>query len=328
MTSYTSELESSNSKPFFTREALQEAEDELEKDGEFFLLPLRDRDHAEKHKNNNRGVGLHDPGPGEELRVNSITLTRNMAPLRKASCNRKHRCFQIASLTLGGPRLSLADLNAYMGEAMSRMRLPDADFEMHVRPFIDKNAAVFRLVDKVVCLGLGRLEGRLGTTSYPNGPMLQHSLVHMIAKRIEEIRKLTGTGQPEVTLYAQEPLYTRFDKDVLTMGSFNIVRGFGVKGFLLVDDKTMVISQWPNFPLREAVLDLSRPLVMWVQKKTSSTIGDPCDLHTRKIMDEEYDEERVEGISGSVFPQNYWYTRKLRATAPDPPILNDYKAFL
>jgi len=63
-----------------------------------------------------------------------------------------------------------------------------------------------------------------------------------------------------ITCYAQDPLYTTSDKTVLKNHSITILDD--PRGFLEVDESTIVISIAPNVPVKEIITDIARPVMM------------------------------------------------------------------
>jgi hypothetical protein len=85
----------------------------------------------------------------------------------------------------------------------------------------------------------------------------QHALILTLREILS--RRLT-TGQPEIRCFAQDPVYGEGDKEVL--GRVGIAVLDDPRGFLEVDDETVVLSFCPNIPVRQIVADIARPAVM------------------------------------------------------------------
>lgn len=88
--------------------------------------------------------------------------------------------------------------------------------------------------------------------------MCQHALILAIRDIVE---KLQTAGQAaQIECFAQDPVYTETDRRLL--------RSFGIKdlddprGFLEVDDDSLVISFSPSIPVRQIIADIARPAVM------------------------------------------------------------------
>jgi hypothetical protein len=64
----------------------------------------------------------------------------------------------------------------------------------------------------------------------------------------------------DVTCFAQEPAYHAADKAVL--GAEGVVVLDDPRAFLEVDEASVVVSVYPDIPVREVVADIARPAVM------------------------------------------------------------------
>ncbi len=85
----------------------------------------------------------------------------------------------------------------------------------------------------------------------------QHAL--MLTMRDIANRRRT-TGQPEVRCFAQDPMYSEADEQVLQKAGVTVLGD--PRGFLEVDDETVVLSFCPNIPVRQIIADIARPAVM------------------------------------------------------------------
>ncbi|KAK2590578.1 hypothetical protein QQS21_011743 [Conoideocrella luteorostrata] len=112
-------------------------------------------------------------------------------------------------------------------------------------------------IDKIIGFGLGYITGREYTgdvESRKDGPCTQHALLITLARYLEQ-----ETGRA-VKCYVQDPAYSDTCKAVL--GARNIEVLEPEDGFLLVDDKSVVLSFSPNVPVRQITADLARPAMM------------------------------------------------------------------
>lgn len=118
-----------------------------------------------------------------------------------------------------------------------------------------------KTVDKIIGFGLGEFTQPSSVICGYNGKdrsSAQHSLMIMAAKFVEE-----HTGN-SIKCYAQDPAYFDTCKMVLTDRAVEVVEA--ERGFLLVDENTIVVSISPNVPVRQIVADLGRPaMMMWNQ---------------------------------------------------------------
>ncbi|KAJ4292217.1 hypothetical protein N0V88_005848 [Collariella sp. IMI 366227] len=93
-------------------------------------------------------------------------------------------------------------------------------------------------------------------------PMAQHVLMLAMRELVQGAAEEAGKKSLEVKCYAQDPMYTPVDKQVL--GEVGITVLDDPRGFLEVDDNSVVISISPNIPVKQIVADIARPaVVIW-----------------------------------------------------------------
>lgn len=112
-------------------------------------------------------------------------------------------------------------------------------------------------IDKIIGFGLGYITGREYTgdvDSRKDGPCTQHALMITLARYLEREAGCV------IKCYAQDPAYSDTCKAVLGARGVEILEP--ENGFLLVDEKTVVLSFSPNIPVRQVVADLARPAIM------------------------------------------------------------------
>ncbi|KAH6648159.1 hypothetical protein BKA67DRAFT_662879 [Truncatella angustata] len=118
---------------------------------------------------------------------------------------------------------------------------------------------VLEKVDKMICFGLGDLDMEMDDTPDASEEFFcrldQHIFARSLVLLIEEKHKR------QVRLFAQDPLYLDIDKTVLGENGFEVVGDYGAAGFTLIDDKSIVYSNTPNFPMREILAELPRPVI-------------------------------------------------------------------
>lgn len=85
----------------------------------------------------------------------------------------------------------------------------------------------------------------------------QHALTLTI-KNVLQSKGLTVDG--DIKCYAQDPVYTDADRALLEDEGIHVLED--PHGFLEVDDSSVVISFFPNVPVRQIVADVSRPAIM------------------------------------------------------------------
>ncbi len=111
-------------------------------------------------------------------------------------------------------------------------------------------------ITKIVAFALGDI-GRAG--SGHSRSICQHALILCVR---DALNSRLGPGQPAVRCFAQDPAYREVDKQVLGEAGITVVGD--PRGFLEVDDNTVVISISPNIPVRQITADIARPAVlMW-----------------------------------------------------------------
>ncbi|KAJ3565141.1 hypothetical protein NPX13_g7605 [Xylaria arbuscula] len=170
-----------------------------------------------------------------------------------------------------------------------------------------------RNIDKVIAFGLGPIG--IAHPSLPRYSLYEHAAVIVLA---EAVRKVTSASS--VTVMVQEPAYTDVCKEVLGEFGFEVIEGYGAKGFALVDDHSVVLTHHPSFPFRQIIADLARPALICMQKSVSKDEeerqrGKPLDLRadvdsvrSRKMLDE-YHSTELPIPRQKAFWDNTWYVR-------------------
>lgn len=72
----------------------------------------------------------------------------------------------------------------------------------------------------------------------------------------------------EIECYAQDPIYTPVDEQVLSEAGFTILDD--PRAFLEIDEGSIVISISPDIPVRQIVADIARPAMMIWDKSNAS----------------------------------------------------------
>ncbi|KAL2817474.1 hypothetical protein BDW59DRAFT_132000 [Aspergillus cavernicola] len=150
---------------------------------------------------------------------------------------------------------------------------------------------------------IGKIIGlACGTMSYPDDiPYYSYNSVFQHALLVATRRFLQERFNCEIACAVQDPAYTDIDKSVL--------RSYGIKvledpeGFLEIDEASLVFSCAPNLPVKQIVLDMTRPaLLIWdtVHDEDGKLDGyleaDPDSSRVIQIMSRSYE-------TGE-FPQN------------------------
>jgi hypothetical protein len=82
---------------------------------------------------------------------------------------------------------------------------------------------------------------------------------HALILTLRDILENRPDGE-KVKCFVQDPIYTETDEHVL--GNARITVLGDPRGFVEVDDQTLVISFAPNIPVRQIIADIARPPVM------------------------------------------------------------------
>lgn len=69
-----------------------------------------------------------------------------------------------------------------------------------------------------------------------------------------------GDGAGEIKCYAQDPIYTPVDEQVLREAGFTVVDD--PRAFLEVDEASVIIAISPDIPVRQIIADIARPAIM------------------------------------------------------------------
>jgi hypothetical protein len=85
----------------------------------------------------------------------------------------------------------------------------------------------------------------------------QHALILTLRDVFSRQR---GEEEPEIKCFAQDPVYTETDEEVLRQAGITVLGD--PRGFIEVDDETAVVSFNPNIPVRQIIADIARPAVM------------------------------------------------------------------
>ena len=85
----------------------------------------------------------------------------------------------------------------------------------------------------------------------------QHALMLTVRDIVDRRRT---AGQPKLKCFAQDPMYSEADKQVIRKLGITVLGD--PRAFLEVDDGTVVLSFYPNFPVRQIIADIARPAVM------------------------------------------------------------------
>ncbi len=92
--------------------------------------------------------------------------------------------------------------------------------------------------------------------------MAQHALALAVRDFLANIvtTGADGEGAGGIQCYAQDPIYTPVDEQVLSEAGFVVVDD--PRAFLEVDEASVIIAMNPDIPLRQIIADLARPAIM------------------------------------------------------------------
>ncbi|EJP68620.1 uncharacterized protein BBA_02622 [Beauveria bassiana ARSEF 2860] len=127
-------------------------------------------------------------------------------------------------------------------------------------------AALRAPIRKIVCFGLGRLDGWEKTTrekllaSVRRSAFQHAAALTMAAALTTTTATAAAAGETTVQCYAQDPAYAAEEKKLLAALGFTVLED--PKGFLEVDEATLVFSVTPNIPVRQVVADMGWPAAM------------------------------------------------------------------
>lgn len=146
---------------------------------------------------------------------------------------------------------SLSDLNASFSK--HTMEWEQSNTHKFLKQLLE-NLDVTVKIDKIVCFGLGFL-----SNPHPYPERRSH-IQHASALTMASALAKRHPNQNPTCIYAQDPGYTHLDKTFLS--SIGVTVLSDPKGFLEVDERTLVFSVAPDVCVRQIVADLNRPAAM------------------------------------------------------------------
>ncbi|PWY77016.1 hypothetical protein BO70DRAFT_339585 [Aspergillus heteromorphus CBS 117.55] len=148
------------------------------------------------------------------------------------------------------PESTLEEVRGAFGQIRSHWERSETCQKLQGQLFSMESSTQIR---KIVAFGLGTLakvqKGRLSTSSY-----VQHAAIKTMAT------VLSPDGGEEIQCYAQDPWYDAMDVAFLTSIGITVVND--PKGFLEIDESTLVFSVCPNVPVKQIVADVQWPGAM------------------------------------------------------------------
>ncbi len=88
----------------------------------------------------------------------------------------------------------------------------------------------------------------------------QHALVLTMLDVLQSRRQRDEGHQLEIRCFAQDPCYNDADEEILEGVGVTVVQD--PRGFLEVDDQSVVISFSPDVPIRQIIADIARPAIL------------------------------------------------------------------
>ena len=83
----------------------------------------------------------------------------------------------------------------------------------------------------------------------------QHGLLLTLKEWLQQ-----RNPKEEIPCYAQDPIYNSMDKQILGEAGGEVIDD--PRGWLEVDEQSMMISVAPNVPVKEIITDIARPAVI------------------------------------------------------------------
>jgi hypothetical protein len=121
------------------------------------------------------------------------------------------------------------------------------------------SAAVPPGIDKVIALACS-------TMTWADDGFLRSMAQHALALTIRDLLASSQApgadeeGAREIQCYAQDPIYTPVDEQVLSEAGFTVLDD--PRAFLEIDEASVVICISPDIPARQIVADIARPAVI------------------------------------------------------------------
>ncbi|EFR04284.1 hypothetical protein MGYG_07293 [Nannizzia gypsea CBS 118893] len=150
-------------------------------------------------------------------------------------------------------------------------------------------------ITKIVAFACGEITGRfsdapndeLGKLFWENSSA-QHALILTLQKSLSHLSK----ANQAIQCFMQDPSYTPLDSEVLAEYGVNTLND--PEGFLEVDDTTVIISCAPDIPVKEIIVDIARPAMMfwdfYEHKPEGRVHTDPCSPRIKKFLTTHYQE--------------------------------------
>lgn len=98
---------------------------------------------------------------------------------------------------------------------------------------------------------------------------------HILALKVRDFLATSyGSDASEIQCYAQDPIYTPVDEQVLSSQGFVVVDD--PRAFLEIDEASVVICLSPDIPVRQIIADISRPAMLFWNRVTNEQADGSC----------------------------------------------------
>ncbi|KAI1311709.1 hypothetical protein F5Y03DRAFT_342062 [Xylaria venustula] len=294
--------------PLYSREIFTSIEAELANDGYLFELQNTSGDTA-KSKNANKGAGVGAQGlpPGARKTGNMVSF-QNERNLHGLQDRRRPELFFPAynsSTIFEGPNRTEQETRETFARILKEFEASEEGvaiaslIQAHLKGFV---------VDKIIAFGLGRIGfQRPG----PLQSFYEHAAAKVVAKAVADM-----SSSQTVSLIVQDILYTDVCKKVLEDFGFDVIEGFGAKGFAIMDDKTVVLAHHPSCPFRSIIADIARPALICMREESAAAahdqsllLADADSTNSREMLKEYSSVSLQVSARQKAFWDNVWYVR-------------------
>ncbi|DAA79143.1 TPA_exp: Uncharacterized protein A8136_2928 [Trichophyton benhamiae CBS 112371] len=117
-------------------------------------------------------------------------------------------------------------------------------------------------IDKIIAFACGRIAQTLEDRPSPWADIIKRRVSHQ--HRLIWTRKALSKwiGVRGIQRFTQDPAYTTIDSELLKMHGITTIHD--PKGFLMIDNPTLVISMAPNMLVKEIIAHIAQPaMIVW-----------------------------------------------------------------
>ncbi|KAI0974831.1 hypothetical protein F4678DRAFT_485841 [Xylaria arbuscula] len=268
----------------YTREIFTNIEAELANDGYLFELHNNSGNTA-KSKNANRSAGLGAEGlPPGARRTGNIVSFQDERNLRGVQARRRPHLFFPAynsSTIFEGPNKTEQETRETFARILKEFE--ESEEGVAIASLV-KAQLKGVVVDKIIAFGLGRI-GFLRPG--PLQSFYEHAAAKVVANAVAEVLGEFG---------------------------FDVIEGFGAKGFAIMDNKTVALAHHPSFPFRAIIADIARPALICMREESAtaerSLLRADLDTTNSRGMLKEYSGVSLQvSARQKAFWDNVWYVR-------------------